>query len=467
MTVATTRLRKPTSLPRSVGDGPRWIRPAAWLSLPDITGQQRFVGLHRIDVDGNFVALSAQGNYTVDWGDGTTNNYANGATAYKQYDYTTISSTGESTLGYRQVIIQVYPQAGQNLVALSLQARHNQAGLNSNYATGWLDIAINGANVSSLNIGGAVVHGYLQQATITSSVQPSLASLFFNCLALQSVQGLNTAGVTNMTSMFNNCYSLQYAPFLNTSSVTNMTQMFINCYSLIYVPLYNTASVTNMTGMFNACYSLASVPLLNTSAATTTTQMFLNCYSLTSVPAFNTGAATDMSRMFQNCFSLQTVPLLNTANATSMSQMFSGCSALTSVPAFNMASASNISSMFSGCAELTTIPTFGTSAATNVSTMFNACSSLVSVPAINVSAVTTGNFANMFASCPSLASCGMTGINQTISFLNCKLSAAQINAIFNNLSASGSGKTITVTGNYGAASCTTSIATAKGWTVAT
>jgi hypothetical protein len=71
-----------------------------------------------------------------------------------------------------------------------------------------------------------------------------------------------------------------------------------------------------------------------------------------------------------------------------------------------------------------------------------------------------------FASgCSSLSSVACTGINQTISFASCKLSAAQIDAIFTNLASSGSGKTITVTGNYGAATCTTSIATNKGWTV--
>jgi hypothetical protein len=99
--------------------------------------------------------------------------------------------------------------------------------------------------------------------------------------------------------------------------------------------------------------------------------------------------------------------------------------------------------------------------------MFSGCNSLVSIPALNLSSVSSAaNMATFASGCASLSSVACTGINQTISFASSKLSASQIDAIFGNLSSSGSGKTITVTGNYGAATCTTSIATAKGWTVA-
>jgi len=121
--------------------------------------------------------------------------------------------------------------------------------------------------------------------------------------------------------------------------------------------------------------------------------------------------------------------------------------------------------MLENCYSLAKIPLLNTASVGNAIAMLNNCQSLASLPALNLSSV--GNFTNFANGCSSLASVACTGINQTISFAYCKLSAAQINAIFANLSASGSGKTITVTGNYGASTCTTSIATAKGWTVAT
>jgi hypothetical protein len=45
------------------------------------------------------------------------------------------------------------------------------------------------------------------------------------------------------------------------------------------------------------------------------------------------------------------------------------------------------------------------------------------------------------------------------------LSATQLNAIYTNLASGVVSQTITVTGNWGAATDTPSIATAKGWTV--
>jgi surface protein len=395
-----------------------WVRPSAWLSLPDVTGQQRFAGLHRIDVDGNFVALTAAGAYTVDWGDGTTTNHASGATAQKQYDYATISSAGESTLGYRQVIIQVYPQSGQNLTSLSLAVRHSTTGSG---ATGWLDVLINASSITSLVFSSAAgPPRYLQRATVLNHNLTSTASMFSGCTALQSV------------------------PLFNTASVTNMGTMFFNCTSLRSVPLFNTASVTSMSSMFNTCSSLSAVPL------------------------FNTALVTNFGSMFQSCPSFQSVPLFNMTSATSTSNMFFGNSSLQAVPLFNLSAATNTSGMFTGCGLLAAIPAFNLSSATNVNTMFNNCASLASLPSLNLSAVSSAaNMASFASGCSSLSSVACTGINQTISFANCKLSAAQIDAIFTNLASSGSGKTITVTGNYGAATCTTSIATAKGWTVAT
>lgn len=444
-----------------------WVRPAAWLTLPDVTGQQRFAGLHRIDVDGNFVALTAAGAYTVDWGDGTTSNHATGTTAQKTYDYTAISSTGESTLGYRQVIIQVYPQSGSNLTSLNLNVRHSTTSVA--YASGWLDVAINASNITSLVFSGNNgTSRYLQSATVLSHNLTSTASMFSGCASLQSVPLFNTASVTNMSNMFNGCVSLKSVPLFNTASATNMVSMFDTCSSLQAVPLFNTASVQSMNAMLRLCICLTSVPLFNTASVTNMVSMLTGCTSLLTVPLFNTASVTLINGIFNGCTTLQSVPLFNTALVTNMSQMFQNCGGLATVPQFSMSSVTNASSMFFNCSSLVTVPQFNMSAVTNASSMFSGCSSLASLPALDLAAISSAaNMAGFASTCPSLASVACTGINQTISFASCKLSAAQIDAIFTNLSSSGSGKTITVTGNYGAATCTTSIATAKGWTVVT
>ena len=70
----------------------------------------------------------------------------------------------------------------------------------------------------------------------------------------------------------------------------------------------------------------------------------------------------------------------------------------------------------------------------------------------------------MFNSCNSLARIEAKNFRFTFSVASCKLSATALDEIYTNLPIAVS-QTITVTGNYGTATDTPVIATAKGWTV--
>lgn len=274
-----------------------WTRPSDWLALPDISStNNRFVGLHRIDQDSNFVALSCTvtGDYTVDWGDGTTTNHSSGSVAQKQYAYGSIPDTGESNLGYRQVIVQVYPQNSNDITSFSLQNRHSQI-INLSYSPGWLDVAINASSLTSLSIGGTIVLSYLQRANIYQNSLTNCSGLFTNCYTLASVLLSNTASVTDMSSMFSSCSALTSVPLFDTASVTNMSSMFSSCRSLTSVPLFNTASVLDMGSMFNGCSALASIPSLISSSVSSITNIFLNCSSLSSAPLSGTNRTISYS----------------------------------------------------------------------------------------------------------------------------------------------------------------------------
>jgi hypothetical protein len=119
--------------------------------------------------------------------------------------------------------------------------------------------------------------------------------------------------------------------------------------------------------------------------------------------------------------------------------------------------------MFNSCSGLQTVPLFNLSAVTNATSMFNNCLSLQTVPLFNLAACTTTT--SMFSSCYSLVKATCTGTKVSIDYTNCKLSATQLNDIYTNLASGVVSQTITVTGNWGSATSTTSIATAKGWTV--
>ena len=75
--------------------------------------------------------------------------------------------------------------------------------------------------------------------------------------------------------------------------------------------------------------------------------------------------------------------------------------------------------------------------------------------AIIIGNIGTGNLKRMRA----------TGMNASFDVSNNNLDSTALNEIYTNASATGNGKTITVTGNWGTPNDTPSIATAKGWAV--
>jgi surface protein len=429
----------------------------------------------------------------------------------------TNDGTGQ-LLPYRIATVTITPQGGGTLTNINLFVKHNQAGLINGYVTGWLDLAYAASTITTLTLGASattVRHNYiervrlnelgsitsfsalfrnlrkLQNVEIASTITTvlNMSSMFNSCSSLQTVPLFNTAAVTNMNQMFENNSSLQTAPLFDTAAVTSMIQMFNGCRSLQTVPLFNTAAVTSMVSMFAVCLSLQTVPLFNTSVVTDMSSMFSSCNALQTVPLFNTAAVTNMSNMFNSCSSLQTVPLFNTSAVTNIVAMFSSCNALQTVPLFNTAAVTSMSgmfqncfslktvplfntsvvtdmsTMFNGCNALQTVPLFNTAAVTNMSNMFNSCNSLAAVPALTTTAVTSsGSFASMFNICNSLARIEAKDFRFTFSVASCKLSATALNEIYTNLPVA-VGQTITVTGNYGAATDDPTIATLKGWTV--
>ena len=285
-----------------------WVRPADWLSLPIVAeSDQKFVGLHAVyPENANFVALSANGAYTVDWGDGTTTNYAAGVVAERNIDYNAAALAGsECSRGYRQAIITVTPQSGQSLTRMSLAVKHSQTGLQT-YATGWLDCAASLHETGTFSLYLSTIgHRRLERLQLLTNSTVDFSSMFYNCNSLQSVPLLNTAAGTNFTSMFSGCNSLQSVPLINTAAGTNFSSMFSGCNSLESVPLLNTAAGTNFSSMFYNCYSLQSVPLLNTASGTSFSSMFINCSSLQSIPLLNTAAGTNFTSMYNGCTSLE------------------------------------------------------------------------------------------------------------------------------------------------------------------
>lgn len=387
-----------------INDG--WVRPSDWLPLPAAQPNSAKI-LHAVfDQFENFAAvrmITNAGDYQVDWGDGTVDIVASNVIAEHNYDFANPALDGTLTSrGYKQAIIVITPVSGNFAQAIFNVRPVSPANL-QNYATGFLDINVNLPNLTgTFQIGGGIVrHSNLERVNITS-----------------------WGNITSAVNLLASCASLQSTNETewDFSNITTIQNLFQNCSSLKSLDCsnWNLSSCNNAVSAFSGCSSLTEILIPTTSFA----------------------ANANLNNMFTSCNSLIELDLsgLNVSNVTNMSSMLNRCSSLMTI----------------------NITGWNTSSVTDVNNMFVNCYSLQEIPLMNFAAVT--NFASFALSCNSLVAMKATGISQNVSFASCLLGATALNEIYTNL-ATVTGKTITVTGNYGTAGDNPAIAEAKGWTV--
>jgi len=111
----------------------------------------------------NYVAIRISGSFTVDWGDGVTENYsANAAALSVSHSYTTASYAAISASvynGYKPVVINI-TASGSGVTFKSVDftvkptAPTGSFGGTSTYtANSWIDIRMDGSDISSLYVG--------------------------------------------------------------------------------------------------------------------------------------------------------------------------------------------------------------------------------------------------------------------------------------------------------------------------
>jgi len=456
-----------------------WERPYDWPTLPLVLPtDEKFVGLHAVyDSESNFLALSATGDYTVDWGDGTSANFSSGVTAEHTYTYSDVDLSPVTSRGYKCAIVTVTPQVGQQLTSLNLHIRHSTSGLNT-YSSGFLDIALASQYLTDLRIGvqtpgsSTQVIGFydLERVNIVRSDLRQCGHLFFSCYSLQEIVdiSLSTAATTSSAVTFTDAGDLvnwTAHPFRNGDAVifsSVVTTTGITAYTRYFVvgAAANTFQISTTYGGSAVALTTdgSGVGIFGANFAS----IFTTCRSLQTIPTLDTSSVIDMTSAFQNCTSLVTIPLIDTSASVNFTSTFNTCTALQEIPLIDTSAGVNFGSTFQSCSSLQTVPLLNTSAGTSAASMFFACQSLQVVPALDVSSVVTTT--SMFSTCPSLQTMSATGMPSTFSVASCKLGPAALDTIYTALPTV-TAKTITVTGNWGVASDTPSIATAKGWTV--
>ena len=458
-----------------------WVRNPSWAALTSITAvDQKFVGLHAVYTDSNFLALLAattgQSVTFQDAGDTVTltaHGYVNGDTVSFSVITTTtgiVINTVYFVVGATANTFQVSLTSGGAAIALTTNGTGT---VRATYTTDWGDgttevvasgvvaqhtydyatVALDGTNapVTLTDAGDLVTrtaHGYtdgmpvrfyniVSTTGLTETYEYFVISATANTFQVSltyngSAVALTTDGTA--TLLFYKQAIVTVTPLSGRNLITlnlhqKNTQANLSTYASGFIDIsvagslmtslligVQTAGAATQTINFR---DLEQVNILSTGIASAS-YLFYNCSSLESVAA-DTASVTNFSDMFDNCSSLQTIPLLNTAAGTTLAGMFYSCAFLTSIPLLNTATATDLDSMFSLCSSLQTIPLLNTALVTNFTSMFNTCASLTSIPLLNTSAGT--NFTSMFSSCYSLTSIPLlntaAGTNFTTMFYSC------------------------------------------------
>lgn len=349
-------------------------RPNDWLILPTVEEtEEKFVGLFPVfNVIGNFVALQFEGDYTVDWGDGTVEDIASGVKAQHSYDYSAIDASTESTRGYRQVLITVTPQVGQNLTSLDLSVRHD---IETYFPTSapWLDFILSVPNYG-MNPFFLGLCQLLEVCTVVTTGTATDITEFFAFLdSLQTVYLLNLPNVEGADELFTDCKSLrqvhlpempvlQYAADMffgcdalekviidGMPMIVDFSYMFYERFALQHAEVHNTPAGEDFSSMFSYCYSLNYAVVSDMSAATSTLEMFYYCYNLEKFLLPATPLLEDAYYMFEYCYSLTEARLTDLSSLQFAGEMFYECYSLTEINFPPTPLLADIEYLLSGC----------------------------------------------------------------------------------------------------------------------
>lgn len=312
-------------------DPNKWIRPAGWLQMPNITSADNKIAiLHAVydNKENTFALNQGQGtcNWNIDWGDGTNNNYNGTGVQQKSYVYSATTSpilVDEWGENYKQVLIVITyisgPLTGNWSFSTTAAVRlgtpqlleivfsWNSLFTSNRYMPLLKSINIvkgisNGSALSyfsffpaldNLNLDNIVTNtNTTSQAFLSNSGNISLGNLnwnttgiitsFFSGSNIRKIGDLNCPTTTQMGSMFLNCFNLTEIGDINCPLSTNFSVAFQSCKELISIgDITLSPGLTTLSATFQFCYKLRRIVFLSDlSSLTTVSSAFNNCQSL-------------------------------------------------------------------------------------------------------------------------------------------------------------------------------------------
>jgi len=223
-----------------------WERPNDWLPLPHVEPTEQKVvtlfGVH--ELGSNHLAFLIQGNYHVDWGDGTSENVNSNVSAGHLYNWSDIPANTVTSQGFRQVIVTITPQVGHDLTAIYFDQVHFSA--ETNRARLLLEIVISAPNLPAGNSirQSAVLCRALRSITILSSGANSVGISLLGFVSELERAYLNIPNVVNMTDLLSGT-NVSYLTLIS-GQPTNLYRAFRNNTALFEIPAIDCTLVTNL-----------------------------------------------------------------------------------------------------------------------------------------------------------------------------------------------------------------------------
>jgi len=268
-----------------------------------------------------------------------------------------------------------------------------------------------------------------------------ISSMFYGCNSIRKVSGVwQINNNSNLNYVFYNCKIEELDITLNMESITDITNIFTNSKISIIGTGINLAlgKLTNISSAFSGMENLINVPLI----------IMDNLYNSSSSGAFenspniilhpDTQIKTVWSTgVFRNCTGFNNLPVgVTFERAINFYQLFLGCPSLQAINNFSWAGLTELNRWYSS--EAFPMGTLTVKAALNSLTFKPGMNPAYNIYGINIS--------------------------------NCSMTQAALVAMFNSLptakGTNSAAKTITITGNIGVVSLTTTernIAIGKGW----
>jgi hypothetical protein len=390
-----------------------WTRNSEWLSLPTVLDtDQKIVGLFKVDPwdIANRVAIKISGDYTVDWGDGSASeDFDADDLATHNYDFDEVDSGTTTTEGYRQVIIEITMQSGQDMTEVHLNIAHPEH--TQQYGTGWLDIRMAGSEIGVFNFvgwGTSVLHTNLEQFDFigTNKVE-DWEACFWNCLSLVKVVNLDLASGTNISYLFWLCSSLLYLPdpikFPAISGDWSAEYIFGECYSLQKIHVEFTGVIENLLTFCFSCYSLYDIKLTNSHYVKT----WDSCFSYTPItepPEIEMHEDLEgMYYVYKQCHRLKELPVYDfsqSPNISDIAGLYDGLRQMKEIPEnLSVKGIGRISNLFSNWWGLVEA-TLDIDGVEDASFLFNTCPALKKATLQNPESLKSMN--GMFSTCHSL-----------------------------------------------------------------